>query len=215
MTDDTTPEYPFPPFDGAADVDPMGSARDAREADIRVPAQWPSAWAHLWQPARDRAVFVGLVVLLTVIGVVFTGDLVKEWWVPLVPLVLLTGPVSRPGRVRRTLQRAATRGRLRTTTGRLHPGPVTSRGPTVRLVTPSGHAVALPASRSLSYTLAGRYVSSSALLVWAPTLTVSGPPAALVLDGIVVAYLQRVPRGARGVRTPLQLTTDRATVMCP
>lgn len=74
--------------------------------------RWPSTWPALWRPVRDRAVLAGATVLLTLIGIGWLGDLGLSWWVPLLPLLLLIGPLSRPGRVRRRFERAATRGRL-------------------------------------------------------------------------------------------------------
>lgn len=76
------------------------------------PGRWPSTWPALWRPVRDRAVFVGGTVLLTLTGTALLGDLGLSWWVPLIPLLLLIGPVTRPHRVRRAFERAAGRREL-------------------------------------------------------------------------------------------------------
>jgi len=75
--------------------------------------RWPSAWPDLWRPVRDRAVFALLTVVLTLTGTALFGDLGWSWWLALLPLVLLVGPVLRPGRVRRRFEQAAARNRLR------------------------------------------------------------------------------------------------------
>lgn len=76
---------------------------------LGLPAHWPSAWPSLWRPIRDRAIFVLLTSALVVLGLARFGDLGLAWWVALLPLSLLVGPLSRPGRARRTIQRAAQR----------------------------------------------------------------------------------------------------------
>lgn len=58
---------------------------------------------------RDRAVFVAATMVLVLLGLARFGDLRLGWWVALLPLVLLIGPVTRPARVRRAIRRAAQR----------------------------------------------------------------------------------------------------------
>lgn len=81
-----------------------------------LPEAWPSAWPSLWRPVRDRAVLVGAMVVLTLVGLARFGDLGLSWWVALLPLVLLAGPVSRPARVRGAIRRAAADRTLRVRT---------------------------------------------------------------------------------------------------
>lgn len=173
---------------------------------IPVPTHWPSAWPHLWHATRDRAVFVAAVIALTVIGIVGAGDLQAQWWVPLLPLVLLAGPATRPGRVRRALQNCTARGRLRTMPGRLQPGPVTSRGQTVRLITSSGASVTLPTCDAVARSLVERDVGQPVLLVWAPWWAGVRGAAAIVLGNSRVAYLRARPSRARHVGIRLRLT---------
>lgn len=75
--------------------------------------RWPSTWPALWRPVRDRALFVGGTVLLTLLAIASLGDLGLSWWFASMPLVLLIGPLTRPGRVRRRFERAAAHDRLR------------------------------------------------------------------------------------------------------
>lgn len=74
---------------------------------VQLPQRWPSAWPSLWPGVRDRTVFVAVTVSLTVLGLARFGDLGLAWWVALLPLVLLIGPLTRPSRARRAIQRAA------------------------------------------------------------------------------------------------------------
>ncbi|HEX5496613.1 MAG TPA: hypothetical protein VFX70_18790 [Mycobacteriales bacterium] len=159
-----------------------------------------------------RAVFVLAVAVLTALGIVATGDPGAQWWIPLLPAVLLLGRVRRPGRLRGGLQRAAGRGRLAVMPGRVHPGPVTSRGQTVRLVTPTGDAVGVTAFPGVAETLARWHVGQPASLVWIPRPLGRGP-AALVLTDSLVAYLERLPRGARSVAVPVRLGTAESTLV--
>jgi len=83
------------------------------EAGPKIPpGRWPSTWPALWGGVRDRAVFVGAIVVLTLAGTALLGDLGVSWWVPFVPLLLMIGPATRPGRVRRRFERAAARKEL-------------------------------------------------------------------------------------------------------
>ena len=75
----------------------------------RLPDRWPSAWPSLWRPVRDRAFFVGATTVLVLLGLARFGDLRLGWWVALLPLTLMIGPVTRPARVRRAIRRAAER----------------------------------------------------------------------------------------------------------
>lgn len=180
--------------------------------DAVVPRRWPSAWPYLWPAVRRRAVFVLAAAVLTAAGIVVTGDPAAQWWIPLLPVVLLAGPARRPGRVRRMMERAAARGGLAVMPGRVHPGPVTSRGQTVRLVTASGAAVGVPAFPGVAETLAGQHVGESVLLVWAPR-RFRRAPGALVVGAALVSYLERVPRGARAVRTPMRLGEEEPALV--
>ncbi|MBA2415111.1 MAG: hypothetical protein H0V64_04320 [Geodermatophilaceae bacterium] len=102
--------------------------------------RWPSTWPALWRPVRDRAIFVGVTVVLTLAGTAQFGDLGLSWWVPLLPLVLVLGPVTRPARVRRRFERAAARNALSVQSHRrgwqLHPPG--RRGNVVALVSGDG-----------------------------------------------------------------------------
>lgn len=75
--------------------------------------RWPSTWPALWRPVRDRAVFVVVTVVLILVGTALLADFGLSWWVSLLPLLLMIGPLTRPGRVRRRFERAAARDRLR------------------------------------------------------------------------------------------------------
>ncbi len=77
------------------------------------PGRWPSTWSALWRPVRDRAVFVSGTALLTLVGTALLGDIGLSWWICLLPLLFLVGPLTRPGRVRRRFERAAAQNRLR------------------------------------------------------------------------------------------------------
>lgn len=79
---------------------------------MMLPDRWPSAWPSLWRPVRDRAAFAVPAALLTALGLGWLGDLSLTWWVPLLPLLLLAGPLTRPGRVRRSFDRASADGSL-------------------------------------------------------------------------------------------------------
>ena len=102
--------------------------------------RWPSTWPALLRPVRDRVVFVGATVLLTLAGTALLGDLDLSWWVPLLPLLLLIGPATRPFRVRRRFERAAERNELivqqRGPSWRLQPAE--GRGGVVALVSEDG-----------------------------------------------------------------------------
>lgn len=189
-----------------------GSDRSERFESVAIPVRWPSAWPYLSHLVYRRARFVLAVVLLTAAGIVLTGEPGAQWWVPLLPVVLLVGPVRRPGRLRRAFERAARRGDLAAMPGRLHPGPVNSRGQTVRLVTPTGDAVAVPVRPGVAEALAVRHVGEPVLLVWARR-----PPrrscAALLLRGCLVAYLERVPRHARPTGVSVRLVHTEHTLI--
>lgn len=75
----------------------------------RLPLHWPSAWPSMWPALRDRLVVVALTSGLVVAGLARFGDLGLSWWVALVPFVALVGPLTRPVRFRRAIQRAAVR----------------------------------------------------------------------------------------------------------
>lgn len=76
-------------------------------ANPRLPTHWPSAWPSLWRPVRDRALFVAGTTILVLLGLARFGDLGLSWWVALLPLALMAGPVTRPARVRRAIRQAA------------------------------------------------------------------------------------------------------------
>lgn len=168
-----------------------GDVTSGREPDLAVPESWPTAWRHLWPTALDRAGFVGAVVVLTAIGIAATGDLSVQWWAVVLPLALLPGPVSRPYRVRRSLQRAAAQGRLAAV-----PGVLADSARSGVYLAGTGRSVALPRCR-VSRTLQGE-IGQPALLVWVPKVWPARVPAAVVLDGPQVGYLDRTPRGAQG-----------------
>jgi hypothetical protein len=180
---------------------------------IPVPTRWPSAWPHLWHATRDRAAFVTAVAVLTVLGIAVAGDLRAQWWVPVVPVVLLTGPALRPGRARRALERSAARGRLSTVPGRLHAAQTAGRTGGVLLVTSAGHTVAVPVARTVARVLASRHAGEAALLVWAPRTVGPRGAAALVLAGSRVAYLREAPPGARPVGLRLRPAAGTAVLV--
>lgn len=155
-----------------------------------LPAHWPSPWSHLYRPVRDRAIFVLMVMVLTAIGLVVAGDPAAQWWAIALPLLLLIGPATRPGRARMALRRAIAAGRARTLSGRLAVG---ERGNTVWLQPATGDPslplAAGPAERALHH-----YSGSQAMLIW--TRRRRGP-AALVLPDRAVVYLSRTPGGVR------------------
>src|SRR2546423_8592386 len=99
---------------GTSDLEPGGLPTVAE-----LPAHWPSPWPHLYRPVRDRAVFVVLVMVLTTIGLIALGDPAAQWWAIALPLLLLTGPLSKPARVRMALHRGSGSGRIHTQLGRL------------------------------------------------------------------------------------------------
>jgi len=183
-----------------------------RSDEAVIPARWPSAWPYLSRAVYRRARFVLAVAVLTAVGIVVTGEPGVQWWIPLLPVVLLAGPVRRPGGLRRVFERAARRGGLAAMPGRLHPGPVNSRGHTVRLVTPTGDAVAVPVYRGVAETLAVGHVGESALLVWVPRV-LRRAPAALVVRGSLVAYLERVPRNARSAGVSVRVVQTEHTLV--
>lgn len=186
-------------------LDPYGGD-DTRPTEFRIPDRWPSAWPHLWRPARDRMVFVLAVMALTTAGIIALGEPAGEWWVPLVPAVLLIGPVTRPGRARRELRRACRRGRVATAVGRLEAGPPTRTDSTTRLLTTYGTLVRLPATGELGRALAA-HVGEVALLVWAPRWWRRRKPAALVLTDLSVCYQSGVPKGMRRVSVAMRVTS--------
>lgn len=179
-----------------------------------VPVRWPSAWLSLRTTVLRRAAFVLAVAVLTATGIVAVGDPSAQWWIPLLPAVLLAGPISRLGGIPRRLRRATRRGRLATMPGRVHPGPVTSHGQTVRLVTDGGVAVGVPVAGDIADALATGHVGDPAVLVWVNGLR-RRRPAALVLAGPSVAYLDRVPAGARSVMIGIRPSERPATVVRP
>lgn len=78
-----------------------------------LPDRWPSAWPSLWPGVRDSVAVVALTMVLTLVGVFRFGDPALSWWVALLPLLLLIGPLTRPARVRRTIRRATEQRTLR------------------------------------------------------------------------------------------------------
>jgi len=54
-----------------------------------------------WQVVGARVVFAVGTALLTLAGTAFVGDLRLSWWVSLLPLMLLIGPLTSAARVRR------------------------------------------------------------------------------------------------------------------
>jgi hypothetical protein len=182
---------------------PVGAAdRRVRPPGLPVPMRWPPAWRHLWPAVARRAVFAGTTMALTAVGLLVAGDVDAQWWLPLLPAVLLAGTAGRPGRVRRTLQRAARRGRLRCLAGSVLPESRPGAGP--RFVPRSGRghldAVPLPPGRAATL-LAERRGGQPALLVWDERAAA----AAVVLDDLGVGYLEAAParRTAAGASPPL------------
>jgi hypothetical protein len=88
---------------------------------IVLPARWPSAWPSLWPVLASRAVFVAMVSGLTLVALLVAGDPGGDWWLPLLPFVLLLGPVASIASVRSRWERAAARSRLGAVPGRLLP----------------------------------------------------------------------------------------------
>lgn len=80
---------------------------------VRLPEHWPSAWPSLRGEVALSASFPVLTSVLTVAALIWLQLLGVAWWTPLVPLLLLPIALSRPGRVRRAVQRADTRRELR------------------------------------------------------------------------------------------------------
>lgn len=191
-----------------------GDSSEDSPDDPVIPRRWPSAWPYLSHGVYKRAAFVAVTAVLTAVGIAATGDLTVQWWIPLLPAVLLVGPVLRPVRLRRRLERAAAGRNLAVMPGRVHPGPVTSQGQTVRLVTAAGDAVGVPAFRGVAEALAVRHVGESVLLVWVPRL-VGRAPAALILGDSLVTYLVHLPRGARSVTIPVRLGESEPALVPP
>ncbi|CAN5300231.1 hypothetical protein BH20ACT5_BH20ACT5_01570 [soil metagenome] len=78
-----------------------------------LPRRWPSAWPSLWPEVRDRSAFGLTAALVTALGLTWLGVPGLTWWLPLLPALLLIGPLSWPGRVRRGFDRAGDEGTLR------------------------------------------------------------------------------------------------------
>lgn len=156
----------------------------------------------------------------TAVGLLVAGDARTQWWLWLLPAVLVLGPACRPGRVRRALQRSARRGRLRCLVGSIlpesRPGtgprfvPVAVAGPPsagLQSAGPAGGhlgAFPLPVGRAATI-LASKYGGQPALLVWDERAAV----AAVVLADLGVGYLEAAPaRLVAGTAPPL--SHDRA-----
>jgi hypothetical protein len=90
-----------------------GPAPDRRApAPGDLPQVWPQAWPSLWPAVARRAAFVAATDLLTLLGLAIAADPATQWWALLVPLALLTGPLTHLALVRHRARRAATTGRL-------------------------------------------------------------------------------------------------------
>lgn len=72
-----------------------------------LPSQWPSAWPSLGRRVAVASVVPIVVALVALAVVAIVGVLPSAWWVPLIPLVLLVGPLTLPGRVRSAMQGAS------------------------------------------------------------------------------------------------------------
>ena len=87
--------------------------------DLGLPEHWPSAWPSLRGQVALGAVLPVLAAVLTLAGEIWLGIADIAWWLPLLPLILLIGPLTRPARIRRLVDTADRRGRLQVTVATL------------------------------------------------------------------------------------------------
>jgi hypothetical protein len=167
---------------------------------VALPADWPSAWPHLYGPVRDRALFVLTVMVLTTIGLIVAGDPGAQWWAIALPLLLLIGPASKPARARRALCRAVETGRVRTLPGQL----VVAERPTTVWLRPATGDPELPLHIGRVEPAMRRYVDSAAVLVWVRRRG----PAAVVLPDRAVVYLVRPPGGLRAAAVEAETSDE-------
>lgn len=163
---------------------------------LAAPSHWPAAWAQLYPPILERAVFVGATMLLTGIGLAVLGDPLAQWWAIALPLLLLIGPALRPIRARAVLQAAVVGGRAAALTGRLVPASHGADG----WFEPEFGDPSVPLSFAASRRTGARRVGQPALLVWHRRF------AAVVFPGGRVMYLDSRPRGVRADPDALMVT---------
>jgi len=168
---------------------------------VPLPAHWPSPWPHLYRPVRDRAVFVLTVIVLTTVGLIVAGDPAAQWWAIALPLLLLIGPATRPGRARMALHRAIGANRAATLPGRLV---VAERATTVWLQPATGDPE-LPLHVGPAEHALRSYAGSPAVLTWNRRRR---GLAALVLPDRAVVYLSRRPSGVRAAAISASVADD-------
>lgn len=84
-----------------------------------LPTHWPSAWSSLRGRVAVSAIFPVVACAVAVLIMVLTGVLVHVWWIAALPLLLVIGPLTLPGRTRAAVQSAYDGHELQVTTAQV------------------------------------------------------------------------------------------------